>query len=136
MSNPSFTPMTEQQREEVRLKRITDQEWAKENLKDNFADEPVWRSLGSDYSVRFPQRHVPGTELKYLKRACKKLGLEISTFLESTGFSTLKQFAQANKTYPSWALVGLILEFHHDHKTNEYKYPQKIDSEATFTDKN
>ena len=136
MSNPSFTPMTEQQREEVRLKRIAQQEWATNNLKDNFADEPVWRSLGSDYSVRFPQRHVPGSELKYLKRACKKLGLEISTFLESTGFSTLKQFAEANKTYPSWALVGLILEFHHDHKTNEYKYPQKIDSEAAFTDKN
>jgi hypothetical protein len=128
MGNPSFTPMSQEQREEVRLKRIADQEWAKDNLKDDFADEPVWRALGSEYSVRFPQRHVPGTELKYLKRTCKKLGLEISAFLESTGFSTLKQFAEANKTYPSWAFVGLILEFYNDHQMNQYEYPLKIDS--------
>lgn len=127
MSNPNFVPMSEAQREEVRLKRIAQQEWASINLKDNFVDEPVWRSLGSDYSVRFPQRHVPGTELKHLKRTCKKLGIEISSFLESTGFSTLKQFAEANKTYPSWALVGLILEFYHDNKTNPVKYPSNID---------
>lgn len=124
----TFVPMTDEQRQIVKENREAAQLWAKENLKDAFADEAVWRSLGSEYSVRFPQRHVPGTELKYLKRTCKKLGIEISSFLESTGFSTLKQFAETNKTYPSWALVGLILEFHHDHKTNEYKYPQKIDS--------
>lgn len=127
MSNPNFTPMNEEQREAVRLKRIADQEWAATHLKNDFADEPVWRSLGSEYGVRFPQRHVPATELKYLKRTCKKLGLEISTFLESTGFTTLKQLVSANKTYPSWAFVGLILEFHHDHKTNQYKYPSNID---------
>jgi len=127
MSNPNFTPMNEEQREAARLKRVADQEWAKANLKDNFADEPVWRALGSEYGVRLPQRHVPATELKYLKRTCKKLGLEISTFLESTGFTTLKQLVSANKTYPSWAFVGLILEFYHDHKTNQYKYPSNID---------
>lgn len=127
MSNPSFTPMSQEQREAVRLKRLADQKWAKANLKDDFADEPVWRTLGSEYGVRFPQRHVPATELKYLKRTCKKLGLEINTFLESTGFTTLKQLVSANKTYPSWAFVGLILEFYHDHKTNQYKYPSDID---------
>lgn len=123
----TFVPMTEEQRQVVKENREAAQLWAKENLKDDFADEPVWRSLGSEYSVRFPQRHVPGTELKYLKRTCKKLGIEISSFLESTGFSTLKQFAEANKTYPSWALVGLILEFYHDNKTNPVKYPSNID---------
>lgn len=116
MSNPSFTPMTEQQREEVRLKRVAQQEWASIHLKDDFSDEPTWRALGSDYSVRFPQRHVPGTELKYLKRTCKKLGLEISTFLESTGFNNLKEFAVANKTWPSWALIGLLLEWHNENQ--------------------
>lgn len=127
MSNRTFTPMSDSQREEVRLKRLADQEWAKQHLKNDFADEPVWRGFGSEYGVRFPQRHVPATELKYLKRTCKKLGLEVSTFLESTGFTTLKQLVSANKTYPSWAFVGLILEFYHDHKTNQYKYPSNID---------
>ena len=127
MSNPNFVPMSDEQREAIRLKRLADQGWAKENLMDNFSDESYWRSLGSDYGVRFPQRHVPGSELKHLKRTCKKLDVEISDFLESTGFSTLKQFTQANEKWPSWALVALILEWNHDNKTNDYKYPLKID---------
>lgn len=122
-----FVPMSDEQRQAVKEKREAAQLWAGENLKNNFADEPVWRALGSEYGIRFPQRHVPATELKYLKRTCKKLGLEISTFLESTGFTTLKQLVSANKTYPSWAFVGLILEFYRDHKTNQYKYPSNID---------
>lgn len=132
----TFTPMTDDQRQAVKEKREAAQLWAQYNLKDDFADESTWRSLASEYGVRFPQRHIPGTELKYLKRTCKKLNIEISSFLESTGFSTLKQLAEANKTYPSWALLGLILEFYHDHKTNDYKYPVKIDLEGTFTEKN
>lgn len=123
-----FVPMNDEQRQVVKEKREAAQLWAKDHLKDDFADESVWRALGSEYGVRFPQRHVPGTELKYLKRTCKKLGIEISSFLESTGFSTLKQLAETNKTYPSWSLVGLILEFYHDNKTNNYTYPVKIDS--------
>ena len=128
MSNPNFTPMNEEQREAVRLKRIADQEWAGENLKDDFADEAVWRNLASDKNIRMPQRHIPGTDLKHMKRACKKLNIEISSFLESTGFSTLKQFANANVKWPSWALVGLILEYNSDNETHDYKYLDKIDS--------
>jgi hypothetical protein len=126
--NKTFTPMTDEQRQVVKEKREAAQLWASENLRDDFVDEPTWRALGSEYGVRFPQRHVPGTELKYLKRTCKKLNIEISSFLESTGFSTLKQLAEVNKTWPSWSLVGLILEFYHDHKINDYKYPVKTDS--------
>lgn len=131
-----FVPMTDEQRAIVKEKREAAQLWASENLRDDFADETFWRSLSSEKGIRMPQRHVPGSELKYLKRTCKKLNIEISSFLESTGFSTLKQLAEVNKTWPSWSLVGLILEYHHDHRTNDYKYPSKIDSEGTFTEKN
>lgn len=128
MSNKTFVPMTDGQRQAVKEKREAAQSWAKENLRDDFADEAFWRSLGSDKGIRMPQRHVPGSEIKHLKRACKKLNIEVSSFLESTGFANLKQLAAVNKTWPSWALVGLILEYNNDNETNNYKYLDKIDS--------
>ena len=123
----TFVPMTDEQRQLVKEKREAAQLWAKENLKDDFADESFWRSLGSDKGIRMPQRHVPGSEIKHLKRACKKLNIEVSAFLESTGFANLKQLAAVNKTWPSWALVGLILEYENDVSTHDHKYPSKID---------
>lgn len=127
MSNSKFVPMTDEQRKQVKEEREAAQLWASENLRDDFSDETFWRSLSSEKGIRMPQRHVPGTEIKHLKRACKKLNIEVSDFLESTGFSNLKQLASANKTWPSWALVGLILEYIHDNETHDYKYPSKID---------
>lgn len=122
-----FVPMTEEQRQLVKERREAAQLWASENLRDDFADESFWRSLSSDRGIRMPQRHVPGSDIKHLKRACKKLNIEVSDFLESTGFTNLKQLASANKTWPSWALVGLILEYENDVSTHDYKYPSKSD---------
>lgn len=127
MSNKQFVPMTDEQRQQVKENREAAQQWANENLLDNFADETFWRGLSSDAGIRMPQRHVPGTDIKHMKRACKKLNIEVVDFLQSTGFSTLKQLATSNIKWPSWALVGLILEFSHDNKTNQYKYPSNID---------
>lgn len=123
----AFTPMTDEQRQLIKEKREAAQLWAKENLRDDFADESFWRSLGSDKGIRMPQRHVPGSEIKHLKRACKKLNIEVSDFLESTGFANLKQLVAVNKTWPSWALVGLILEYENDIKTNPIKWPSNVD---------
>ena len=81
MSNSKFVPMTEEQRQQVKEKREAAQLWANENLRDDFADETFWRSLSSEKGIRMPQRHVPGTEIKHLKRACKKLNIEVSVFL-------------------------------------------------------
>jgi hypothetical protein len=125
--NKSFTPMTDEQRLQVKQNREAAQQWASENLLDSFADETFWRTLSSDAGIRMPQRHVPGTDIKHMKRACKKLNIEVSDFLQSTGFSTLKQLATNNIKWPSWALVGLILEYENDIKTNPVKYPSNID---------
>lgn len=111
MSNPSFTPMTEQQREEVRLKRIADQEYAKENLILDRLDEPYWKAEASARGIRMPQWHILGTEVKYVKRACKKLGIDVKEYVESTGFKTLREFAESNSKFNAVAQVGLVIEY-------------------------
>lgn len=125
MSNPSFTPMTEQQREEVRLKRISDQEWAKENLKTEYMDENYWRELSSKFSCRLPNWWLPSSEIKYLRRASKKVGIDLQTFVDSTGFPTIKQFVKVNSRLTALCMVGLLLEFHQDNLENNYTYRDK-----------
>ena len=111
MSNPSFTPMNEEQREAVRIKRIDDQEYAKENLILNRPDEAYWKSEASARGIRMPQWHILGNEVKYVKRACKKLGIDVKEYLESTGFKTLKEFAETNHKFNAVAMVGLVIEY-------------------------
>lgn len=111
MSNPNFTPMTEQQREEVRLKRIADQEYAKENLIVNFKDEQFWRENASKVGLRLPGWWIPSSETKYIRRACKKLGVDVNSFVESTGFSNLNQLVKANSQWSAVGMVGLCIEF-------------------------
>ena len=109
--NPDFKPMSNAQREEVRLKRIADQEYAKEHLTLDRPDEAYWKTLASEQSIRMPQWHILGTELKYIRRACKKLGVDVKEYTESTGFKTLKEFAETNHEFNAVAQVGLVLEY-------------------------
>lgn len=111
MSNPSFTPMSQEQREEVRLKRIADQDFAKEHLNTCYADEQFWREKASEFSIRLPMWWKPASDTKYVRRACKKLNIEVSDFVESTGFSNLNQFVQNNPRWTALAMVGLVIEF-------------------------
>lgn len=111
MSNPSFTPMTEQQREEVQLKRIADQEYAKEHLNTLYADEQFWREKASEFSIRLPMWWKPASDTKYVRRACKKLGIDIKDFVASTGFSNINQFVQNNPRWSALAVVGLCIEY-------------------------
>jgi hypothetical protein len=111
VSNPNFKPMDGQQREEVRLKRIADQEYAKEHLTLNRPDEPYWKVEASARGIRMPQWHILGTEVKYVKRACKKLGIDVKEYVESTGFKTLKEFAENNSKFNAVAMVGLVIEY-------------------------
>lgn len=118
MSNPSFTPMSQEQREEVRFKRIADQEYAKKHLILDRPDEPYWKAIASERGIRMPQWHILGTEVKYVKRACKKLGIDVKEYVESTGFKTLKEFAENNPKFNAVAQVGLVLEYWADKESN------------------
>ena len=111
MSNPDFKPMSDTQREEVRLKRIVDQEYAKENLLTDFKDEQFWRENASKVGLRLPGWWIPAAETKYIRRVCKKLGIDINDFIASTGFSNLNQLVKANSKWTALGVVGLCIEF-------------------------
>lgn len=111
MSNLHFKVMTDEDR--IRSAQIKEEkkQWALVNLKQDFEDLPVWKEIASRYSVRLPIYYAAGTELKFVKRMAKKLEVNIDDFLENTGFTTLKQMAVVNTTWPSYALCGLLLEY-------------------------
>lgn len=86
-------------------------EYARNNLKLDWADENYWRETASKYGLRLPGWWIPSSEVKYIRRACKKVGVEVNDFIDSTGFSNLNQLAANNPTFTALAMVGLLLEY-------------------------
>lgn len=115
MNSLNFTPLDAATSEEGRRKAAEVKEekkkWATENLKQDFEDLQVWKDLASKHSVRLPVYYAASSEIKYYRRITKKLGVDLGAFVEDTGFGSIKQFAAANKTWPAYALCGLILEW-------------------------
>lgn len=111
MIKSMLTPMTDEDRIKAALIKEEKKEWARENLKQEFEDLSSWKDLSSKYGVRLPVYYVPGTEVKFIKRMAKKRGVDINEFVEATGYSSLKDFALANITWPCYALCGVFLEW-------------------------
>lgn len=109
--NPDFKPMSQEQRDQVRLKRVADQEYASEHLYTEYKDEQFWRENASKVGLRLPGWWIPASETKYIRRACKKLGVDVNSFVESTGFSNLNQLVKANSQWSVVGMVGLCIEF-------------------------
>lgn len=106
-----LTPMTDEQRQAVKDKRSADQDYAKEHIKTEYMDESYWRDAASKYGLRLPGWWIPSNETKYIRRACKKLGVDVNSFVESTGFSNLNQLVKANSNWSVVGMVGLCIEF-------------------------
>lgn len=125
MSNLNFKVMSDEDRMKSARIKEEKKQWALVNLKQDFEDLQVWKDLASKHSVRLPIYYAAGTEIKFVKRMAKKLGVNIDDFLDSTGFSTLKQMAVTNITWPSYALCGILLE-----------YVEEVNGEAVRTESN
>lgn len=106
-----LVPMTDDQRQAVKEQRIADREYAKENLITEYKDEQFWRDSASKVGLRLPCWWIPSSETKYIRRACKKLGVDVNSFVESTGFSNLNQLVKANSKWSAVGMVGLCIEF-------------------------
>lgn len=106
--------MTKEQRDEYRAKAAETvrlkQEWAKANLRDDYADKPHWSSLASKYKITMPRWYEPATELKHIRKAMRKVGVEYKTYNESLGFQ-YKEVGELNPDMPAYASVGLFLEW-------------------------
>lgn len=111
MSNPNFTPITPEQREQAKQQRLIDQQYAQENLNISYADEQFWRDKASTFGLRMPLWWIPSSETKYVRRACKKLNVDVNDFVTSTGFSNLNQLVKANSKWTALGMVGLCIEF-------------------------
>lgn len=107
-----LVPMTDEQREESKQKRLKDQQFARENLYISSKDEQFHRDLAAKFGVRMPSWWIPGSEVKYIRRACKKLNVEVSDFVESTGFKNVKELAEFNPKWSAFGLVSLVLEWY------------------------
>lgn len=89
---------------------------AGESLRQNYADENYHRSLASEYGLRMPVSYIANTEVKYLKRAAKHLGVDIKEYLADCGCTTLKQLANMNPQMSAVEEVGLFLEHYKEKK--------------------
>lgn len=106
--------MTKEQRAEYRAKTAETvrlkQEWAKANLRDDYADKLHWSSLASKYKITLPRWYEPATELKHIRKAMRKVGIEYKVYNDSLGFQ-YKEIGESNSDMPAYASVGLFLEW-------------------------
>lgn len=108
--------LTQEDRDKIVQQRNVKKEWALSTLKTEYLDMPAWEGLSKKYSIRLPAFYHPTYETKYIKRICKATGVDIIGFVESTGFSTLISFAEANSSWNCRALCGILLEYIDEHK--------------------
>ena len=121
MSNPNFVPITDEQREQAKQQRLVDQEYARNNLKTSYIDQPHWVTLASKYNCKLPMWWKPSSDVKYIRRVAKKANFDLNVFVESTGCSNIKEYADLNSNWSVLGLVGTLLEFIDEQKTSESK---------------
>ena len=107
-----LSSLTEEQRKEMRearkLKVILLKESAKEVI--DFGDDmKYWEELARKYKFRLPAPYYPGSELKYIRKLLRHLGVDSGWYLEHNGCSMVGM-AQMNSLWSSRALCGLALE--------------------------
>lgn len=88
--------------------------YAQENLQLDYGDEQHWRELAKKHNIRLPTYYHPNVETKYLKRAMKKLNVDMKEYLESCGVLTLKELVSLNPTHTALSEVGFLLEYVED----------------------
>lgn len=108
--------LSPEEREVCRLKASESRKarklFAKENLiMDYGEDEGTWLELARKFSVRLPNKTLPNTDTKYLKRMCNTLGADFMEYLSYCGFTKSKDFSKANPQWTARAECGMILEW-------------------------
>lgn len=105
--------ITDERRQEMQRKaaekKAAKQQWAKNNLKLNWADKKHWQELASKHGFRLPVYYEPAKS-KFVNRFLKHFGLSQEWYQDVTGYSNGNQEGRANPNMPAFAQVGLLLE--------------------------
>ncbi len=127
--------ITADQRQEMQRKaaekREADQEFARLNLRNDFADANHWRRLASKYGLRLPSWYVRNT--RSIRRALRLLGFDGSWVRDNTGAVSLKEWMELNWSWPSYAFIGLILESAHE-RDGQGELPELDDQDLIGTE--
>ena len=99
--------------------------FAQEHLDMEYGeDEAEWRRLFSVYGIRAPQKHIPATEVKYLKRMVKAVGADMQAYMIACGTKNVVQLAKMNPRENALASCGYFIEYWHELKTSPVEYEE------------
>ena len=120
---------TEEEKKSLLMKaheaRITKKLFAEENLDMEYGeDEAEWRRLFALYGVRSPQKHIPATEVKYLKRMVKAVGANMQAYMSACGTKNVVQLAKMNPRENALASCGYFIEYWHELQTSPVEYEE------------
>lgn len=120
MNKSHLTDITPEQREEMQRKAALAKAKKREESINimTLIDAPYHRELASLYGIRMPTSYCQSSELKYAKRAAKKLDIDINLWVkDAVGARNLAEVAQLNPNLGACGMVGLLLEYAHELKT-------------------
>jgi hypothetical protein len=111
--NHHLTNITSEQRQQM-LAQAKISRQAKKDASGNiisFKDETYWRETSSQLGVRMPPSVAQSNEFKWLKRAAKKLDIDVNTWVkEVCGCTSLTELAKLNPNAGAVGLMGLFIE--------------------------
>lgn len=96
--------------EKGRIARQEKMEYAKKHLKMDYADDDCWKELAKEANFRLPQKHLPCSETRFVKRLMKHLSLDDKWFQEYSGCRTIKELVKLNLETTARAMCGQFLE--------------------------
>ena len=105
--------LTPEQRAEMLEKARLSRELKKANSANIVVslDDKYWRETASSLGVRMPPAVAQSHELKWLKRACNKLNIDVNYWTkEIVGAKSLKEVADMNPNIGAVGIFGLVLE--------------------------
>lgn len=118
-----LTGITDQQRAEMLAKAALAKEIKKANAINivKLIDTPYHRELASLYGIRLPTANCQSNELKFVKRAARKLDVDINVWVkEVVGAKNLGEVALLNPNIGAAGMVGLLLEWAHEIKGGQH----------------
>ena len=113
MASDHLANITPEQRLEMQEKARIAREQKKEDgkhLRQDFADEAVFRENASKIKFRLAPSYIPATEQKYLRRLLKHIDKDMNWWRECNGYKSVERWCKDNPNMPAYYLQSLTIE--------------------------